>query len=218
VNRDDPCSGDARVAMSAPAAAGRAANDDDAIVALDATGEPYPVDKWRAHAENLPHLAVSVFVFSAGRLLLQRRALAKYHSGGLWANTCCTHPRWRESPAHCARRRLREELGIDVAVRAFGRIDYAAPVGTSSPGPGRSAVPLFENESVHCFVAHVDERVLHLDPDPLEVHEWRWADLPALARDARRRPQRYTAWLRIYLARHLMMLEHVARPADIMTM
>lgn len=205
------------------AAIGRGANDSDAIVALDRHGVGYPMDKWQAHVNNVPHLAVSVFVFCAGQLLLQRRALDKYHSGGLWANTCCTHPRWRESPLDCAHRRLHEELGFDLPLRRFGRIDYAAAVGSAPARPGTpgqasdAPVALFENESVHCFVGHVDSPTLAADPDPLEVQEIQWRELSELAGDVCAQPARYTAWLRIYLTRHLEKLRAVASPSDTMT-
>ena len=75
-------------------------------------GSLAPVPKLAVHRMGLRHNAVSVFVTRGGAVLIQRRALDKYHSAGLWANTCCTHPHWGESAAACARRRLGEELGI----------------------------------------------------------------------------------------------------------
>ncbi|MEM9778369.1 MAG: NUDIX domain-containing protein, partial [Pseudomonadota bacterium] len=73
-------------------------------------GELTPVGKLEAHERGLRHPAVSVFVMDGDRILLQQRALSKYHTPGLWANTCCTHPHWGEDPADCANRRLTEEL------------------------------------------------------------------------------------------------------------
>ena len=70
-----------------------------------------PVDKLRAHQEGLRHKAVSVFVVRGREILMQRRAMGKYHTPGLWANTCCTHPQWREASDRCAVRRAYERFG-----------------------------------------------------------------------------------------------------------
>ncbi len=79
------------------------------IPGIAADGSLYPIEKMRAHREAAFHLAISAFVFSEGALLIQRRALSKYHCGGLWANTVCTHPHWGESVEDAAARRLRED-------------------------------------------------------------------------------------------------------------
>ena len=76
-----------------------------------------PVDKLEAHRRGLRHKAVSVFVLRGDKVLLQRRALGKYHTPGLWANTCCTHPHWDESGLDCARRRLDAPVDLPVALR-----------------------------------------------------------------------------------------------------
>ena len=75
-------------------------------------GELTPVEKLEAHVRGLRHKAVSVFVLKGDAVLMQQRAMGKYHTPGLWANTCCTHPEWDEAPLDCAQRRLNEELGI----------------------------------------------------------------------------------------------------------
>jgi isopentenyl-diphosphate delta-isomerase len=161
------------------------------ITGLNISGKPYPIDKVEAHRRNARHLAISVFVLDGDRLLLQQRAQGKYHSGGLWANTCCSHPRWNEAPAECAQRRLREEIGFSVALEEFASIEYAAPVGA-----------LFENEVVHCFRGRIDERI-HLDAfDPSEVQVVAWRSLEEIAGDMARRPQDYAPWFHIYLGRH----------------
>ena len=165
----------------------------DTIVGIDPAGRRYPIDKLEAHRASTRHLAVSVFVFrSDGRLLLQRRAEAKYHSGGLWANTCCTHPRWGETPSDCAHRRVPEELGFAVPVREFAVAEYAAPVGK-----------LFENEIVHCFEGFADRPVEAPSVNPAEVQEIAWASFDEIAAGMAQAPDRYTPWFRIYIARHL---------------
>ena len=149
--------------------------------------------KLDAHVRALRHKAVSVFVTRGGDVLLQRRAAGKYHSGGLWANTCCTHPHWGEADAACARRRLREELGIEgLAVVPRPGIEYRADVGGG----------LTEHEAVAVFTAEAPPG-LSVTPAPHEVAAVRWMPIPALRRDVADRPDRYTAWMRIYVADHL---------------
>lgn len=155
-------------------------------------GELTPVDKLEVHRRGLRHPAVSVFVLDGTRTLLQRRALAKYHTPGLWANACCTHPHWGEAPGDCATRRLREELGITgLALVARERVEYRADVGGG----------LIEHERVDLFTAAADAD-LPLAPDPAEVMDTRWIELAALASEIAAQPEAFTPWLRIYLAEH----------------
>lgn len=151
-----------------------------------------PVDKLEVHRRGLRHKAVSVFVLSDGAILLQRRAAGKYHTPGLWTNTCCTHPHWDETPEACARRRLGEELGITgLAPLHRNRIEYRADVGAG----------LIEHEVVDLFTAGAP-RDLPLAPDPDEVAETRWIAPAALDAEIAATPERFTPWLRIYLERH----------------
>nr|WP_281494063.1 isopentenyl-diphosphate Delta-isomerase [Jannaschia sp. S6380] len=152
-----------------------------------------PVDKLEVHRRGLRHMAVSVFVVDRRRLLVQQRALAKYHTPGLWANTCCTHPHWQEHPDDCAARRLGEELGItDLPLRHRGRLEYRAEVGGG----------MIEHEVVDIYLGHSDPS-LRIEPDPAEVQDTDWIDLDVLAGQAERKPERFTPWLRIYLKNHL---------------
>lgn len=156
-------------------------------------GRLAPVDKIEVHLRGLRHLAVSVFVTEGPRVLIQRRAMGKYHTPGLWANTCCTHPDWQEDPASCAVRRLREELGITGLFPAFAdRLEYRADVGGG----------MIEHEVVDVFVARATPD-LQVAPNPDEVMEVRWVDLYDLAAEVLRNPTQFTPWLRIYLAEHL---------------
>ena len=156
-------------------------------------GRLQPVGKLEVHQRGLRHKAVSVFVIDGSRVLIQQRALSKYHTPGLWANTCCTHPRWDEDPAACAVRRLREELGISGLFPAFAdRVEYRAEVGNG----------LIEHELVDIFVAEAAPG-LPVQPNPDEVASIRWVDLYDLAAEVARNPEKFTPWLRIYLGEHM---------------
>jgi isopentenyl-diphosphate delta-isomerase len=151
-----------------------------------------PVEKLDVHRRGLRHLAVSVFVLAGDEVLLQRRALGKYHTPGLWANTCCTHPTWGEAPLDCALRRLKEELGIEgLSPRHLGQVEYRADVGGG----------LTEHELVEIFVAQAP-RDLAVAPNTAEVMETRWLDHRALAAEVTAAPEKFTPWLRIYLRDH----------------
>lgn len=147
-------------------------------------------EKWAVHQRGLLHRAFSIFlVDAAGRVLLQRRSRAKYHSGGLWANSCCGHPRPGERTAAAARRRLREELGADSPLNFGFRARY------------RTALPhgLTENEIVYVYFGPAPAV---LQPNPDEVAGTTWTDFDDLRRDVRQRPGRYAYWLRYYLENH----------------
>jgi isopentenyl-diphosphate delta-isomerase len=155
-------------------------------------GKLTPVEKLEVHRRGLRHKAVSVFVMSGDRVLIQRRALSKYHTPGLWANTCCTHPLWNEAAIDCAVRRLSEELGITGLYPSFrDQVEYRAAVGGG----------LVEHEVVDIFIADAPA-TLKVTPDPAEVAEIRWIDLYDLAAEVQRWPERFTPWLRIYLDEH----------------
>ena len=155
-----------------------------------------PVEKLAAHQRGLRHLAISVFVVRDGAILIQRRALGKYHTPGLWANTCCTHPTWNEDPLTCATRRLDEELGItglDLSHR--GQVEYRADVGNG----------LIEHEVVEVYLAQATDD-MPLTPNPDEVMEVRWVTPANLATEIEARPTAFTPWLRIYLEKHHKMI------------
>lgn len=159
------------------------------IPAVAADGSLYPIEKMQAHVTGQLHLAVSIFVFDGAFLLLQKRAQGKYHCGGLWANSCCSHPNWRETVEDCAARRLAEELGLVLPLARHQTVDYAADVGGG----------LHEHERVTLFSASADRTRLTLSPDPREVEATRWISLSHLRREIARDPDSFTPWLRIYL-------------------
>ncbi len=143
--------------------------------------------KLAVHVEGRLHRAFSVFVFdAAGNLLLQQRAAGKYHSGGLWSNTCCGHPRPGEPTDVAAHRRLQEEMGFDCPLQpAFGFL-YRSDVNGG----------LIEHEYDHVLVGRFDGTPA---PNPQEVDDWRWVNLDVAITDLATHPRRYSAWFPIAL-------------------
>ena len=140
--------------------------------------------KLRAHQEGALHRAFSVFLFDdQGRLLLQKRAAGKYHSGGLWTNTCCSHPRPDEAVVDAARRRLREEMGIDTDVAPRFSFLYKAQFENG----------LYEHELDHVLFGQWSGVAT---PDPDEAEDWRYMHLHEIAADMALHPEHYTIWLR----------------------
>jgi isopentenyl-diphosphate delta-isomerase len=145
-----------------------------------------------AHLEGYKHKAVSVFLLHEGRILLQRRALQKYHTPGLWANTCCTHPHWGETDEDCAVRRLDEELGITgVTLSHKGQVEYRADVGGG----------MVEHEVVEIFVARL-ETLPQMAPNMAEVMATEWVSPTDLMDRLAKSPKAYTPWLRIYMEQY----------------
>ncbi len=160
--------------------------NEERVVLVDADdAEIGTMSKSRAHSEGRLHRAFSIFIFNGqGRLLLQRRATHKYHSGGLWTNSCCSHPRPGESVAQAASRRLKEELGFTCDLSPEFNFTYRADVGEG----------LIEHEFDHVFFGTYDG---HVVPDPSEVSEVRWMRMNDLADDLRTSSEQYTAWLNV---------------------
>jgi isopentenyl-diphosphate delta-isomerase len=135
------------------------------------------------------HRAVSVFVVnSAGAILLQRRAMSKYHFPGLWTNACCGHPRAEESVENAGKRRLAEEMGLAAELRPVGSFIYRA----DDPDSG-----LAEHELDHVLLANCDADP---SPDSTEVDDWRWIDRDDLDDELNRKPQLFTPWFPHVLA------------------
>ncbi|WP_299849896.1 isopentenyl-diphosphate Delta-isomerase [uncultured Roseovarius sp.] len=155
-------------------------------------GDLVAIEKLDVHRRGLRHKAVSVFVMCENQTLIQRRALSKYHTPGLWANTCCTHPHWNESAKDCAIRRLGEELGIMAHTLEYrDQVEYRADVGHG----------LVEHELVDVFLWRISEKMT-LTPNPGEVMDTDWVDMQALAHRVNAQPGKFTPWLKIYLERH----------------
>lgn len=155
-------------------------------------GNLVPVDKLQAHKGGIKHKAVSVFIVHKGAVLLQQRALEKYHTPGLWTNSCCTHPLWNEGSQECAERRLREELGITKIVPEHRHsLEYRTDVGNG----------LIEHEVVDVFVGEWNEYAT-LCPNPEEVAATSWMSVAALAKCVNENADHYTPWLRIYMNKY----------------
>ena len=166
-------------------------SEQPAIVLVDADDVPTGVAaKTEAHRLGLRHRAISVLVRNAvGELLIQQRSAAKYHSGALWANACCSHPMPGEAPLDAAHRRLSEEMGFDCRLTPLFKTHYRAALDNG----------YIEDEVVHAFAGAYDGPIA---PDPNEVSAWRWIGFDALTRDRHARPQAYAVWFRHYLDAH----------------
>ncbi|MEZ4740382.1 MAG: isopentenyl-diphosphate Delta-isomerase [Flavobacteriales bacterium] len=142
------------------------------------------MEKLEAHRTGALHRAFSIFLFDKqGRLLLQQRALGKYHSAGLWTNTCCSHPRSGEDLLAAAHRRLKEEMGLTAELEHRFSFIYRGEVGDG----------LWEHELDHVFTGLLKEVPV---PDPAEVMDFRWVEPEQLAKDLATDPKTYTIWLR----------------------
>jgi isopentenyl-diphosphate delta-isomerase len=149
------------------------------------------MDKMAAHRKGALHRAFSVFIFNSnGQLLLQQRALDKYHSGGLWTNTCCSHPKLGEFTLVAAHRRLREEMGMDCELTELFQFTYRHEFGNG----------LIENEYDHVFMGISDELP---SPNPVEVSGFRYMDTDLLLFELFEQPDEYTAWFKICLEKVL---------------
>ncbi len=161
---------------------------DHPVVLVDRADRAIGVeDKMQVHRIGRLHRAFSIFVFDRrGRMLLQRRSATKYHSAGLWANTCCGHPRWGERVIDSGQRRLKEEMGFTCELWWASAIAYRADVGGG----------MIENEYDHVLFGCHDADP---DPDALEVQEWDWRQRDAVLNDLHRNPNDYCAWFRLLL-------------------
>jgi isopentenyl-diphosphate delta-isomerase len=142
--------------------------------------------KLAAHREGRLHRALSVILVDGlGRLLLQKRHVGKYHSGGLWTNACCSHPRPGEGILEAAQRRLLEEMGIACPLAPLFSVPYRAELDKG----------MTEHEVVHVFGGRYAGPVR---PDPAEAEGFDWVEPEALLRDLDASPERYSVWFRKY--------------------
>lgn len=169
------------------------------VILVDHTGREIGTqEKLQAHREGKLHRAFSIFVFNTvGELLLQRRAWTKYHSGGLWTNTCCSHPRPGENYYQAARRRLNEEMGFDCELTGLFSFIYHVKLNDD----------LFEHELDRVFVGCYDGQP---SPNSDEVDDWKWMNLAMLKQDIQENPQSYTYWFKLVFDRVIKKYQKVS--------
>jgi len=148
------------------------------------------MEKMEAHQKGLLHRAFSILLFnSRGEILLQKRSTNKYHSGGLWTNTCCSHPLPAETMQEATRRKLKQEMGIDAKTEFAYSFIYKTALDKS----------LIEHELDHVFTGTFDgSPAINRE----EVEDWKFVDLNILRKDILQNPTAYTQWFKLILAHH----------------
>jgi isopentenyl-diphosphate delta-isomerase len=166
------------------------------VILVDEADRPVGrMGKLEAHEVGALHRAFSVFLFDErGRWLLQQRDPSKYHSGGLWTNTCCSHPAPGESTVDAAAARLLDEMGVTAEIEPAFTFRYRAEFDNG----------LVEHEFDHVFVGRFDGEPT---PNPVEASDWRWVDTDSLFHELDEHPERFTYWFR-------EVAERVARHVD----
>lgn len=145
------------------------------------------LEKMEAHFYGKLHRAFSIFVFNPDKkLLIHKRADDKYHSGGLWTNTCCGHQRPDESLDMSIHRRLKEEMGFDCTLKKLFAKQYKAEMNNN----------IIEHEIDHVFAGKYDQDP---DPDPAEVSAYSWVDCNHLIKDIKNNPGKYSYWFKLLL-------------------
>jgi isopentenyl-diphosphate delta-isomerase len=160
------------------------------LVLVNEQDEPIgEIEKMEAHQKGLLHRAFSVFIFDdKGRMLLQQRAMSKYHSGGLWTNACCSHPHPRENTLASAKKRLKEELGFETEIKPLFTFIYKANFENG----------LIEYEFDHVFTGIYSGEIT---PNEHEVMDFRYASTDDLETELQQHPEKFTAWFRIAFQR-----------------
>lgn len=161
------------------------------VILVNESDEPIgEMEKMLAHEQGVLHRAFSVFIFNAkGEVLLQQRALSKYHSPGLWTNTCCSHPRPGETTEQAAHRRLKEEMGFDCTLQHKFSFIYKVQFDNG----------LYEHELDHVYTGVYEEEP-SINPD--EVNTFKWMKWEQLLEDVNKNMADYTFWLRQILEQH----------------
>lgn len=156
------------------------------VILVNEQDEPIGIsEKMEAHQNGLLHRAFSVLVFNDKKeILLQRRALHKYHSPGLWTNTCCSHPNPNEETASAAHRRLIEEMNIDCSINKLFDFVYTATFDNG----------LTEYEFDHVYIGKYNDNPVI---NPLEVAEYKWVPWSKLLLDIEENKDCYTVWFQI---------------------
>jgi isopentenyl-diphosphate Delta-isomerase len=160
---------------------------EEVILVNEQDEEVGQMEKMEAHQKALLHRAFSVFIFnSKEEMLLQQRAIKKYHSGGLWTNACCSHPKPGESTKNGAERRLSEELGFTTALEKIFHFTYKHRFDNG----------LTEFEFDHVFIGHYDGKII---PEKEEASDYCFMSLDAIESSLNSHPQKFTPWFHIVL-------------------
>lgn len=156
---------------------------EEKVILVDTQDNPIGLmPKMEAHEKGVLHRAFSVFILNdAGELMLQQRALHKYHSPGLWTNTCCSHQRDGETNIAAGKRRLQEEMGFETELREVTSFIYKAPFDNG----------LTEHELDHIMIGQYNDAP-NINPD--EVANWKWMPIDAVREDINQHPENYTVW------------------------
>ena len=160
------------------------------VVLVDRNDNPMGLmPKLEAHEKGVLHRAFSVFILNRkGQLMLQRRALDKYHSPGLWTNTCCSHPRESESIIEAGLRRLKEEMGFTTPLEPMFSFIYKSKFDNG----------LTEHEFDHVLLGYYDKPPFI---NAIEVSEWKWMSLEKIILEIKNKPEEFTVWFKIIFER-----------------
>ena len=160
------------------------------VVLVDRNDNPMGLmPKLEAHEKGVLHRAFSVFILNQkSQLMLQRRALDKYHSPGLWTNTCCSHPRESESNIEAGVRRLKEEMGFTTPLKSMFSFIYKSKFDNG----------LTEHEFDHVLLGYYDKQPLI---NTIEVSEWKWMSLDKIILEIKNKPEDFTVWFKIIFER-----------------
>ena len=162
------------------------------VILVDENDNPIgKMEKIEAHEKGLLHRAFSVFIYNdKEELLLQQRAKTKYHTPGLWTNTCCSHQKEGESNIEAGQRRLQEEMGFSVPLEEIMSFTYKAPFSNG----------LTEHEFDHILIGQFNDKP---NPNPEEVNDWKWESIENIQKDIQTHPEKYTEWFKIIFDKYL---------------
>lgn len=175
-------------------------SDQKSVLLVDDGDHPAgEMDKLEAHQQGALHRAFSVLLFDRkGQLLLQQRATDKYHSGGLWTNTCCSHPDPGESVEEGASRRLREEMGLEAPLKKLFTTRYYLELGDG----------MIENEFDHVFIATSDEEP---QVNSEEVMDQRFASKEEIEDELQASPETFTEWFKVIWQEYTELERHLPK-------
>lgn len=161
------------------------------VILVDENDNPLgTMEKIEAHEKAKLHRAFSVFIYNSNHeLMLQQRALTKYHTPGLWTNTCCSHQKLNESNVEAGKRRLQEEMGFTTDLQETISFIYKAPFENG----------LTEHEYDYILVGEYNDDP---KPNPEEVNDWKWMKLEDIEADIQKNPKDYTEWFKIIFEKH----------------